>query len=142
MQIVDGIGNAIGIGIQIRLAVNAVGCQAAKLVCAVCANSIVVAVVTFLGELIGMTIRDQHNVLSVVGNCRILGKHLVGFNQARLDIGTVQTLNRCIIDSFIQLIRVLYFAKLTSNDCCSAKDNHTDFQLGIGQLLLCEKLRN
>ena len=136
MQAVDGITDAIGIGVQISLTVNAIGFQALKL-----GRTIdILAIFTFLGELIGMSVGNQNDILSIIGNLCVFGKHLIGFDQTGLNIGAVQAPNISIGHCGSKIRRIRYLFQITNNDCCSAKGNHTDFQCGFFQLLLCKQL--
>ena len=136
MQAVDGITDAIGIGVQISLTVNAIGFQAIELGLTID----ILAIFTFLGELIGMSVGNQNDILSIIGNLCVFGKHLIGFDQTGLNIGAVQPTNVFVTYCVFKVFRIRYLFQITDNDCCSAKGNHTDFQCGFFQLLLCKQL--
>ena len=136
MQAVDGITDAIGIGVQISLTVNAIGFQALEL-----GRTIdILAIFTFLGELVGMSVGNQNDILSIIGNLCVFGKHLIGFDQTGLNIGAVQPTNVFVTYCVFKVFRIRYLFQITNNDGCSAKGNHTDFQRGFFQFLLCKQL--
>ena len=139
MQAVDGIADTIiafAIGVQVIFAVNAIGFQTIELGLTID----IIAIFTFLGELVGMSVGNQNDILSIIGNLCVFGKHLIGFDQTGLNIGAVQAPNISIGHCGSKIRRIRYLFQITNNDCCSAKGNHTDFQCGFFQLLLCKQL--